>query len=262
MMRVRAGPAVSLPAATLKFSMTATSAMHQPTSTPQAPAGLGYSIPVGGFDETVWFNGEIRPHWRPFFAQIDAIGLPELRRRWEEAKHLIHENGITYNVYGDPRGMVRPWELDPIPFLVRPEDFQFLERGLIQRARVLELILDDVYGPQTLVTSGVLPPALVFGHPWFLRPCHGIAVPGGRRLHLYAADLGRGTDGSYIVLRDRCQAPSGAGYALENRIVLARMLPETFRDCRVQRLAPFFQALRDTLRAIAPARRTTRASSF
>ncbi len=215
-------------------------------------AALGYPIPVGGFDETVWFNGDLRPHWRPFFEQIDAIGLPELRRRWEEAKHLIHENGVTYNVYGDPRGMVRPWELDPIPLLVAPEDFNAVERGLIQRARLLELVLDDVYGPQTLLTSGALPPALVFGHPWFLRACHGIAVPGGRRLHLYAADLGRTSEGYHVVLRDRCQAPSGAGYALENRIVLARMLPETFRDCRVQRLAPFFQALRDALHAIAP----------
>jgi uncharacterized circularly permuted ATP-grasp superfamily protein/uncharacterized alpha-E superfamily protein len=232
--------------------MTVSPDMNSYPPTAADPPGFGYRGSLGLFDETVSPEGELREHWRPFFDQLDAIGLAELRRRWDEAKHLIRENGVTYNVYGDPRGMVRPWELDPIPLLIGPDDFARVERGLTQRARLVDMMLADLYGPQALVAEGALPPDLVFGHPWFLRACHGIPVAGGRRLYLYAADIGRAQDGSYVVLRDRCQAPSGAGYALENRIVLSRMLPETFHDCRVHRLAPFFQTLRDTLRSIAP----------
>ena len=204
------------------------------------------------FDETHAADGSLRPHWRSFFAQMDVIGLPELRRRWDEAQHLIRENGVTYNVYGDPRGLERPWELDPIPLLISADDAARLEAGLAQRARLLDRILDDLYGPRTLLTSGVIPAALVFGHRGYLRPCHGLNIPGGTRLHLYAADLARDASGTFLVLGDRTQAPSGAGYALENRIVLSRVLPETFRNCQVHRLAPFFRTLRETLRGIAP----------
>ena len=214
-----------------------------------------YESSEGVFDETVSRDGGLRPHWRTFFEQMDGIGPVEVRRRWEEAQRLIRENGVTYNIYGDPRGMERPWELDPVPLLVAADDASTVEAGLVQRARLLDLVLADLYGRQTLLTSGLLPPDLVFGNPGYLRPCRGVAVPGGRYLHLYAADLARSSDGTFHVLRDRTQAPSGAGYALENRIVLARMLPETFRDCRVHRLAPFFRTFRESLRSIAPANR-------
>jgi uncharacterized circularly permuted ATP-grasp superfamily protein/uncharacterized alpha-E superfamily protein len=197
----------------------------------------------------------VRAHWRGFFEQMDRIGLGEVRRRWEEVKHLIRENGVTYNVYGDPRGLERPWELDPVPFLIAPGEASLIESGLIQRGRLLDALLADVYGPQAVLKEGVLPAELILAHRGFLRPCHGLAVPGNRRLHIYAVDLGRAPDGSIFVLNDRTQAPSGAGYALENRIVLSRMLPEAFRDCRVQRLALYFRTLRETLRAIAPRNR-------
>jgi len=208
--------------------------------------GLQYAPPVGAYDEAR------NPHWTPFFASLDDLGPAEIAHRWWDAQHLIRENGVTYNVYGDPRGAGRPWQLDPIPLLISPAEAALLEAGLIQRGRLLELILADLYGPQTLLRDGLLPPAIVFPNPGFLRPCHGIALPGRRYLHLYAANLGRGSDGRWRVLGDRTQAPSGAGYALENRIVMTRTLPEAFRDCRVNRLALFFQTFRDSLRAIAP----------
>lgn len=185
-------------------------------------------------------------------AALETLGLPELTRRWSEVQQLIRENGVTYNVYGDPRGLQRPWQLDPIPLLLPEAEARAIEVGLIQRARLLEQILADLYGPQQLLHSGKLPAELVFGHPGFLRPCHGIVPPAGRYLHVYATDIGRTPDGSIFVLGDRTQAPSGAGYVLENRIVLSRMLPDLFRDCRVQRLALFFRTLRDSLRAVAP----------
>jgi len=213
---------------------------------------LDYDCSLLFFDEMISADGRLRPHWQPFVGQLATLGLAELRQRWEKAEHLIRENGVTYNVYGDPRGMDRPWELDPLPLLIAPADAASIEAGLIQRARLLNLVLTDLYGPQTLLSGGILPPQLVFGHPGFLRPCHGLKLPLDRHLHLYAASLGRGPDGSIFVLADRTQSPSGAGYVLENRIVLSRMLPEIFRDCQVQRLALFFQSLRETLRAIAP----------
>jgi uncharacterized circularly permuted ATP-grasp superfamily protein/uncharacterized alpha-E superfamily protein len=213
---------------------------------------LEYERSAESFDEMVLADGSLRPHWRGFVDQIETMGLAELRHRWEEAKHLIRENGVTYNVYGDPQGMDRPWELDPLPLVIAPAEAASVEAGLIQRAHLLDLVLADLYGPQKLLLSGALPPQLVFGHPSYLRPCHGVKIPGDRYLHLYAADVGRAPDGSFHVLADRTQAPSGAGYVLENRIVLSRMLPEVFRDCKVQRLALFFRAMRETLRTIAP----------
>ena len=114
-------------------------------------------------------------------------------------------------------------------------------------------MLADLYGPAETVFSGVLPPELLWANPGFLRPCHGIRLPQNRWLHLYAADLVRNEDGQFEVLSDRTQAPSGAGYSLENRIVLSRALPSVFRQCNVQRLAPFFVSLRETLAELAPA---------
>ena len=214
---------------------------------PANPLGrTGYVPPAGGYDEA------LNPHWSPFFAALDDLGPAEIAHRWWDAQHLIRENGVTYNVYGDPRGTSRPWQLDPIPLLISSAEAGQLEAGLVQRARLLELILADLYGRQSLFRDGLLPAALVYPNPGFLRPCHGIKMPGGRFLHLYAANLGRGHDGQWRVLGDRTQAPSGAGYALENRIVMTRTLPEAFRDCRVQRLASFFQAFRETLRSLAP----------
>jgi uncharacterized circularly permuted ATP-grasp superfamily protein/uncharacterized alpha-E superfamily protein len=213
---------------------------------------LIYSPDAGAPDEQLEPSGSLRPHWQPFLDSLERLGPLEVSRRWNEARHLIHENGVTYNVYGDPRGMSRPWQLDPIPLLVDESEAQKLERGLIQRGLLLEALMRDLYGAQQSLAERLLPRALVFGNPAFLRACHHLCLPQDRYLHLYAANIGRGSDGAFRVLGDRTQAPSGAGYALENRLVLARMLPDAFRECRVQRLAPFFRTLRDTLRSIAP----------
>jgi uncharacterized circularly permuted ATP-grasp superfamily protein/uncharacterized alpha-E superfamily protein len=213
---------------------------------------LSYLPKPSAHDELFDSSGVVRPHWQVFLNSVRDLGQAELIRRWEEVKHLIRENGVTYNVYGDPRGMERPWQLDPIPLVIAPAEAAGLEAGLIQRGRLLERILADLYGPQTLLANGLVPPELVFPNPAFLRSCHGVALPGNRSLHLYAVNVGRSSDGTFWVLGDRTQSPSGAGYALENRLVLSRMLSSTFHDCRVQRLALFFRAFRDTLRGIAP----------
>ncbi len=205
-----------------------------------------------GYDEVRDAHGITRPHWQPFYRHARDLNGPEFSRRWRDAQRVIRENGVTYNVYGDPHGMTRPWQLDPIPFLLAPREAAGLESGLVQRGLLLERILADLYGEQRLLRDGSIPPTLVYRNPRFLRPCQGIVPPLGRYMHLYAANLARAADGSWRVISDRTQAPSGTGYALENRIVVARTLPEAFQACRVQRLAMFYQTLITSLRSIAP----------
>lgn len=195
--------------------------------------------------------GEFRPHWKQFISSLERLGRDELSLRWENARRIIREHGVTYNVYGDPQGMDRPWELDMVPLLIPSDDWHKIEAGLMQRSRLFNLILADLYGPQRLLLEGLLPPSLVLANPNFLRPCRGLPVPNQIYLHLHAADLTRSADGQWWVISDRTQAPSGAGYALENRIVLSRTFPEEFRDCQTQRLASFFSMQRDTLRSLA-----------
>jgi uncharacterized circularly permuted ATP-grasp superfamily protein/uncharacterized alpha-E superfamily protein len=237
--------------------------MHTPTSDdilgsnragPQSIA-RGYAADSTALDEMIEADGSLRPHWRQFLSMLDELGPEELRQRWDQAKRLIHENGVTHNVYGDPSGLDRPWSLDLIPLLIPSEQWSFVSAGLIQRARLLDELLKDLYGPAKMIAEGLLPPELVWANPGFLRPCHGINPPQNRWLHLYAADLVRNSAGQYEVLSDRTQAPSGAGYSLENRIVLSRALPSLFRQCNVERLAPFFGALRDSLASLSPRNR-------
>ena len=215
----------------------------------------GYSQTAGVYDEMSAAPGVLRPHWDVFINSLSALGAQELRRRWQTARQRIRENGVTYNVYGDPLGMDRPWNLDAIPLMIPPAEWSQLEAGLIQRARLLNLILADLYGPQKLLRGGQIPPALVFANPGFWRPCHGVTVSGNTYLHLLAVDLARGPDGEWWVISDRTQAPSGAGYSLENRIVMAETFPDLFREFQVKRLASFFRSFRETLLRLSPRNR-------
>jgi uncharacterized circularly permuted ATP-grasp superfamily protein/uncharacterized alpha-E superfamily protein len=215
----------------------------------------GYRHTDGVYDEMSAAPSVLRPHWDTLIKAMSALGAEELARRWKIARQRIRENGVTYNVYGDPLGMDRPWNLDSIPLLISPSEWNELEAGLIQRARLLNCILADLYGPQQLLRGGLLPPALVFANPGFWRACHGLPVSVHPYLHLLAVDLARAPDGQWWVLADRTQSPSGAGYALENRIVLAETFPDLFREFQVERLASFFSAFRGTLLNLAPSRR-------
>src|ERR1700720_3041458 len=167
----------------------------------------GYPQTEGVYDEMSAAPGVLRPHWDQFINSLSALGGHELGWRWQTARQRIRGNGVTYNVYGDPQGMDRPWNLDPIPLMIRPSEWSQLEAGLIQRARLLNLILADLYGPQKLLRDGQIPPALVFANPGFWRPCHGVRVSGNTYLHLLAVDLARGPNGEWWVIADRTQAP-------------------------------------------------------
>lgn len=206
-------------------------------------------------DELLEPDGSLRAHWRPFVNVMDDLGREEILARSDQARRILRENGVSHNVYGDSGGLARPWSLDLLPLVLHNAEWTALAESLSQRARLLNALARDIYGPAKCVTSGVLPPELVYANPWFLRPIHGIAPPLDCWLHLYAADLVRSADGQFQVIGDRTQAPSGAGYSLENRIVLSRVLPSAFSQCNVLRLAPFFISLRKMLTSLAPANR-------
>ncbi|WP_153117321.1 circularly permuted type 2 ATP-grasp protein [Rhodocyclus tenuis] len=204
------------------------------------------------FDEMIDAAGTVRPDWRAFVERLATATPEEMRRRADILRRRIQENGVAYNVYSDPQGADRPWELDPLPLILGADEWRGIAAAVSQRARLLNALLADIYGEQRLLREGRLPPALIYGHSGFLWPCHGIVPPGGVHLHLYAADLARSPDGTWWVVADRTQAPSGAGYALANRQIVSRVFPEAFRDLKVQSLGTFFRALQDSLAHWAP----------
>jgi uncharacterized circularly permuted ATP-grasp superfamily protein/uncharacterized alpha-E superfamily protein len=220
------------------------------------PAAEGLPIVHGraaaAFDEMLDEKGRVRPHYAKLISELEGIGGNELVRRAEASRRLVREHGMSYNVYGDLLDMERPWRLDPVPFVISSDEWRVLEAGLIQRATLLNRILADCYGSQDLIRSRLLSPALVFAQPDFLRPCHNIRMAGGTFLHFYAADLARSPDGRWWVTSDRTQIPTGAGYALGNRLVTSRILPELFRENHVLRLAGFFREVKAALARLAP----------
>jgi uncharacterized circularly permuted ATP-grasp superfamily protein/uncharacterized alpha-E superfamily protein len=204
------------------------------------------------FDEAFTARGDSRSHWAPLVASFARSGDDRLANLTQSLARAVQLDGVSYNVYADPKGATRPWPLDPLPVLIPPNEWHEISAGVAQRARLLDRLLADVYGPRTLLAEGLLPPALVFGHPGYLWPCQGVEPPGGNWLHIYAADLARSEDGRWWVIHDRTQGPSGAGYAMQNRLLVSRGLNSLFRGMSIERLAPFFRILRESLTSRAP----------
>lgn len=209
-----------------------------------------YRARPDALDEMVDGAGAVREHWAGVAAAL-ATG-PDLRQRRAEADRLLADDGVTYQITGGAEPGPRPWATDPVPLVFAADEWAEVERGVAQRALLLDRVLDDLYGDRALIRRGVLPPEAVYAHPGFLRQCDGIRLPGAHQLFLAATDLARDRDGRHVVLSDRTQAPSGAAYALENRVVVSRVLPGLHRSAQVQRLAPFFRALRSSLHQVAP----------
>ena len=211
-----------------------------------------YPAAQGRFDELFEAPLKPRPHWSRALADLVATPAAGVRERLSAAERQIRDSGVTYNVYADPKGPDRPWDLDVLPLIIAPHEWREIEAGIIQRAELFNQVLADLYGSQSLLRDGLIPPALILPQSGFLRPACGMKVPGGVHLHVYAADLARSPDGHWWVMADRTQAPSGAGYALENRLVVSRAFPRLYRDLHVEHLARFFATLRDSLRHFAP----------
>lgn len=191
--------------------------------------------------------------WRQFFSTFENDSAADMDQRAANLARQVRDNGITYNVYADENGPQRPWSLDLFPLIVDPASWQRIEVGVLQRMRLLERVMADVYGPQTLLHDGLLPPALVHAHPGYLRAMHGVEPVGERYLHIAAFDLARGPDGNWWLEAQRSQAPSGLGYLLENRLAIAAQFPQAFQNLGVQRLASTYRALMDSLKTMSPA---------
>jgi uncharacterized circularly permuted ATP-grasp superfamily protein/uncharacterized alpha-E superfamily protein len=218
--------------------------MSSPVSASKTPSAwyADYTPLPGIPDEFIGGDGQPRASWRKFFELLDA---DDSERSLSVADRRMRDIGISYRVHGESRE--RAWSMSRLPLLIEEDDWKEIVAGLTQRASVIEALLADVYGAGRLVAEGILPAAVVAGNREYLRPLVGLKPPGGRWMHLYAADIGRGPDGRWWVLGDRAQAPSGAGYALENRLVTSHAWPAKYRSMNVERVAPFFRALRSSL---------------
>ena len=209
----------------------------------------GYETLGGIPDEFIGRDGAPRPHWLHFLDALARLGQEEVDQRFAAADRYIRDMAMSYRVLGEANE--RSWPLSRLPLLIPEAEWREISAGVEQRAELAERVLADLYGDGRFVAEGVLPAAAVAGSADFLLPMRGVAPPGGRWLSLYAADIGRGPDGRWWVLGDRTQAPSGTGYALENRLVISRAVPGLYRQLNVLRLAPFFREFRAGLAAAA-----------
>ncbi|MFI9505704.1 circularly permuted type 2 ATP-grasp protein [Nocardia sp. NPDC052566] len=208
----------------------------------------------GYYDELVDTEGRVRQMWSELSADFVELGTTGLGRLDSRVRRLIEDDGISYIETagpGDPAGPM-PWRLDPIPLLVSADDWTRLEAGLVQRSRVLDEVLTDIYGARRTITSGLLPPEVVFGNSGYVRAAHGITIPGRHQLFLHACDISRWSDGQFRVIADWAQAPSGAGYALADRRVVSTAIPEAFEHSSPRPLTPFARAMRLMLIESAP----------
>ena len=213
---------------------------------------LEYVARGSELDDAFTPQGNIKPEWEYMLGSLRDLGAAAMQERKQKARRILRDDGATDNVYSDEPSASSNWELDPVPYILGSEDWAKIEAGLLERSELLNLVLRDLYGPRTLLRHGQLPPEALFSHGGFLRACQGIQLAGDHELILHAADLVRRRDGSMCVLSDRTQAPSGAGYVLENRTVMSRVFPSLFRDSHVHRIANFYQRLRLKLISLSP----------
>ena len=202
-------------------------------------------------DEAVGVTGAMEPHWQYLMSSLSSLGEQELKNRQQRARQILRSDGASYRIYSESQ-QEKTWPLDLIPWLIHSEEWRRVEAGIQERVELFNLIYQDLYGPRELILRGIVPPELLLGHRGFLRGCDNIQLPGDHQIIMHAVDMMRSQDGEMCVLADRTQAPSGAGYALENRNVMWKVLPSLFRDSHVHQLTRFFQTLRLKLIALAP----------
>ncbi|MGB0371311.1 MAG: circularly permuted type 2 ATP-grasp protein [Opitutales bacterium] len=224
------------------------------TSTPEKPFIdlSSYEPPTGYYDELVDAFGEKRTSWQTAWPELEKLSLEGIAERDQLLQRLIQENGITYNVYSGSEDSTRLWTMDSLPMIFENSEWNMIADSMRQRVRLLNALARDFYGPKKLLTDGHYPVSLVLGNPGFLRPCHQFQPKNGNWIHLYAADLARAPDGSWWVLSDRLEAPSGIGYSLENRGLSSRVLPELLRKTQVKRLQPFISKFHESYAQLAP----------
>ena len=211
-----------------------------------------FECPAFVYDEVYDPGGMPRPHWQKFLNCLRLVSATDFDRRNMQADRMLRENGVNYHSLSQGGQGARPWRLDLMPMLMPSAEWATIEQGLGQRAALLNLLIADIYGPRTLIHDGTLPPAVLYANPEFLRPFCDLPGPEHPPLFLYAAELARSVNGEWWVMADRSEAPAGPGFTLENRIVSSRSMPAAFKQIQVERLAPFFSRLQNSLRRRAP----------
>lgn len=210
---------------------------------------------TAGFDEFAAADGSVRTGWSSMLDGLSQLAESDLSRTQRVVRRLLEDDGVSYTpsaATADELTMRQPWRLDPVPLLLDEREWASLEVGLVQRAELLNAVLDDLYGERRLMSSGILPAAAVFAHRDYLRPALGIESTTARRLFMGAVDLGRDASGEWRILSDRTESPSGAGFAMQNRRVISRAVPELYQQAKLHRLTPFFHAMRLALADAAP----------
>src|SRR5262245_17049891 len=218
----------------------------------QLPALMNYIPKQDRYDEVFDTEGRPRQHWERLAYAARRASRATLGNRANRIRRAVEQVGVTINIYGDPKGTDGPWEVDLLPFVIGKEEWQLLAGAVAQRARLLNTVLADLYGAGHLLSDGLIPPAIIHGHPNYLWPCRGIEPRGRIYLHVYACDLARSPDGRWWVIGDRTQGPSGGGYALQNRLIVTPLYENIFHSLGVQRLANFFRTLQQQLATLAP----------
>ena len=193
-------------------------------------------------------SSSMRSHWRDFFGYLQPKGLSDFNARTKEIERQVRDNGITYNIYVDENGPKRPWTIDLFPLIIPYQEWLVIQAGIMQRAQLLEAMMQDVYGPGNLIKEGLIPPALVNGHPGYLRSMHQAIPKDKKHLHIMAFDLARGPNGNWSVLSQRTQAPSGLGYLLENRNLVSKQFPKAYEQMRIESLTRVYRGLVQSLK--------------
>lgn len=204
------------------------------------------------YDEMFTTSKEVKKSWLPLYEKLNTLGAEVLTNRQEELDWLLSENGVTYNIYDDPKGLNRPWKLNSIPFIIHNDEWKSIEKGVQQRAKIYDLVLKDIYGDRKLIKEGIIPQEVIYAHRGFLRQCDQINYSFDKLLLIYAAEFARGPDGRMWVINDRVEAPSGIGYTLENRTNINKIHSGIFNKMNVQKLTDFLYQFNDLLINVAP----------
>jgi uncharacterized circularly permuted ATP-grasp superfamily protein/uncharacterized alpha-E superfamily protein len=220
--------------------------------TESTPTLTAYAPEPGRYDELTDERGRVREPWQQLVETFARLGPAEVEERRLRAERLLVAEGASHVVHDDGTDASRPWQIDPVPLVVSAREWASLEQGLVQRARLLDALLEDLYGERALLRDGVIPAELVLGSRAYRPTCHGVVPAAGRRLVVYGADVVRDGSGRLCVLADHADAPAGAGYAVLNRTVLARLFPDTYRELGVRSMAEYFTSLRSSLAGLAP----------
>lgn len=210
------------------------------------PLLAGYQVAPGAVDELMGADGEIRPHWQTFMQGLADISPEEQQHRAEKLDRLVYENGLAHDVYSDPHQKSQSWQIDFLPLIISPEDWQQLETAIRQRAKLFNILMADIYGPQKLLSDGKIPPALIFNDTSFLKP----AVHANQQqppLFFFAVDVARNNDGTWRIIDTHTETPAGLGYAIANRVVHTKVTTDLFEASNVRREALHFKAMMNNL---------------